>query len=67
MGYKPSGHIGSYKYFTIEDLQAMYYDSEDMEDPAYHMKMAMLDIASLTQRYAVILHDYESRYIDDGR
>ncbi len=64
----PSGQIGRYKYYTVEDLQnIMDSYKENYEEPWYQVKMTMLDMASLIQRYAMILHDYECRYIDDGR
>ena len=64
---EPSGTIGGYKYYTLNDLQAMYHHAKSMRDSVYEMKMSMLDIAELTQRYAAILADYESRCIDDCR
>lgn len=64
----PSGCIGSYEYYTLEDLQNIINSCrEDYEEPWYQVKMRMLDMASLIQKYAMILHDYEYRYIDDGR
>lgn len=67
--YQPSGQIGSFKYYTLEDLQIMYYNvPKDNEDPANYLKIhGMLDIAILLKEYAIKLADYESRYIDDGR
>lgn len=69
--YQPSGRIGSFKYYTLEDLQIMYYNvPEDNEDSANYLKThGMLDIAALLKEYAVKLAeaDYESRYLDNGR
>lgn len=65
--YKPTGHIYGYKYYTLDDLKNIYLDAREMEDPYFHLRMAMLDIASLTQKYAMILADNELRYEDDGK
>ena len=63
----PSGQIKGFEYYTLEDIQDIIDNANDMEDPKWHIKMGMVDIASLLQKYAMMLADYECRYIDDGR
>jgi len=66
----PSGQIGKYKYYTLDDIQSMIYSAQDdnTEEKAWcAIKMNILDIAALVKQYADILNDYEFRYEDDGR
>ena len=66
----PGGHIGSYEYYTLNDLDSMIYDAQnhDTEEEAwYRIKMSMLDIAYLAKKYAIELYNYEYYCIDDGR
>ena len=63
----PSGQIKGFEYYTLEDIQDIIDNANNMEDPNWHIKMGMVDIASLLQKYAMMLADYHWRYIDDGR
>lgn len=66
----PSGQIGSYKYYTLDDIQYMIYNAQDgnIEEEAWCIiKKNMLEMAVLIKQYADILNDYEFRYEDDGR
>lgn len=66
--YEPSGQIGSYKYYTLSDLNIMYNDAKHAEDSLYCLKVTgLLDTALMLKEYAEILADYENRYIDDGK
>ena len=66
----PSGQIGNYKYYTLDDIQSMIYSAQDCdteEKAWYAIKMNILEIAVLVKQYADILNDYDFRYEDDGR
>lgn len=66
----PSGQIGNYKYYTLDDIQYMIYSAQDCdieEEAWYAIKMNILDIAILVKQYADMLNDYDFRYEDDGR
>ena len=66
----PSGQIGNYKYYTLDDIQSMIYSAQDdnTEEEAWcAIKTNILDMAVLIKQYADILNNYEFRYEDDGR
>jgi len=63
----PSGQIKGFEYYTLEDIQNIINNANDMEDPEWHIKMDMVDMANLLQKYAIMLADYCWRYEDDGR
>ena len=66
----PSGQIGKYKYYTLDDIQSIIYNAQDdnTEEEAWcAIKKNILDIAVLVKQYADMLNDYEYYYIDDGR
>ena len=66
----PSGQIGNYKYYTLDDIQYMIYNAQDdnTEEEAWCIiKKNILDIATLVKQYADMLNNYEFRYEDDGR
>ena len=62
-----SGRAGEYEYCTTEDLLEIINDAQELKDPWFHLKIKLLDVASLTQRYASILNNYERRFVDDGK
>lgn len=66
---QPSGQIGSFKYYTLKDLQTMYNSiPHNTKNPALYLNThGMFDMAMLLKKYATILANYESRYIDDGK
>lgn len=66
----PSGQIGNYKYYTLNDIQSMIYNAQDgnIEEEAWCViRKNILDIAALIKQYAYMLNDYDFRYEDDGR
>ena len=63
----PSGQIKGFEYYTLEDIQSIIDNANNMEDPEWHVKISMVDIANLLQKYAMMLADYYWRYEDDGR
>ena len=66
----PSGQIGNYKYYTLDDIQYMIYNAQDHdteEEAWYAIKMNILDMVGLIQQYASALNDYNFKYEDDGR
>ncbi len=66
----PSGYIGNYKYYTLEDIKNMINKTKsfDFEHEQWlNIQDYLFDMADLIKEYAIKLHDYEHRYIDDGR
>ena len=66
----PSGYIGHYKYYTLDDLENMFYNARNCdtdEEGWYYIKEHMLDMANLIKEYAIKLEDNYWRYEDDGR
>ena len=66
----PSGYIGHYKYYTLDDLENIFYSARNCdtdEEGWYYIKKHMIDMVNLIEEYVIKLKDNYWRYEDDGR